>query len=172
MAESAAAPADWEEPAILRCWWHSPGLMWQYSPPTAKPQTHVNRDDVAITPFCKYCVLHDMRTSRASCWTLPAPWTLSREKRSLKCPMHSVSEPTVHTLTSRIKIISIITNKPLIIWSSSDALKAPGLFLMTLRRASRAISAQRSLWACCCDSTLLVWVMARRVCRYCAWEPT
>lgn len=116
MAESAAAPADWEEPAILRCWWHSPGLMWQYSPPTAKPQTHVNTDNLAITVFCQYCVSHDTRTSRASCWTLPAPWTLSREKRSLKCPMHSVSEPTV-----RIKIISIITNKPLIIWSSSQS---------------------------------------------------
>lgn len=39
-------------------------------------------------------------TSRASCWTLPAPWTRSREKRSLKCPMHSDSDP-VHSGVTR-----------------------------------------------------------------------
>ncbi|TNN60543.1 hypothetical protein EYF80_029266 [Liparis tanakae] len=31
---------------------------------------------------------------------------------------------------------------------------------MTLRRASRAISAKRSLSTCCWDSTLLLWLMA------------
>lgn len=75
--------------------------MSRYSQPAeetnmTKMQRHIgNHSDQISGPR--------ISTSNTSCCTLPAPWTRNNEKRSLKWPMHSVSEPGIRERESGLE---------------------------------------------------------------------
>lgn len=107
------------------------------------------------TPAAVLCQHHEPAAKRRAVWNGRCTLTLN-----LETSKKNLESLAVKQLNEKLAEQEEVYNNP------------PGLFLMTLRSASSAISAKRSLSACAWDSTLLLWLIASRVWRYWACEPT
>lgn len=111
---------------------------------------------IPLTLAAVLCQHHELATKRRAVWNGQCTLTLNLETNNKK----NLESPAVKRLNEKLAE------------QDEEYIIPPGLFLMTLRSASRAISAKRSLSACAWDSTLLLWLIASSVWRYWACEPT